>query len=331
VARDNFSRRVARAAAVGGSGRSYRNHTPLGWSVLLLVICLGGVSLVAYSRYERLHATPSAASKQSTEPPTTANLWKVGLVLDICGKVEHLPATTAAGVGITTNGRGIVTVEPGLATAPALYSGKNATLGNFLSSEGVVLTANTLQIPRTPAKSRSSSTTTSTSSTTSTSTTTTTTAKSGSTTTTTSGTTTTTTTTLPPKPITYVNGQACEGGKGIVQVKEWASPSAKAGRLVKSPTTLRLRDGQLITIAFAPRTATIPKPPNAKKIADFLVSNPGGVAPASVASGATSTTTTSTTLPAGQKGSTTTTTSSAGTTTTTSGSSSHKGSSKKKG
>ncbi|MDA8039657.1 MAG: hypothetical protein M0Z69_10965, partial [Actinomycetota bacterium] len=59
---DNFSRRVARAAAVGG-GRTYRSQAPRGWFALLLAICLGGVALVAYSSYQRTVPPPAAVKK----------------------------------------------------------------------------------------------------------------------------------------------------------------------------------------------------------------------------------------------------------------------------
>ncbi len=310
---ENFSRRVARAAAVGG-GRTYHRQTPFGWYVLLLAICVGGVGLIAYSRYERLHPT-AAASNTSNVPPTKADLWKVGLALDICGKSSYLPAT--AGVqALSTNGHGVVTIEPGLATDPTLYSGAKATLQAFLLPQNVILGSARLQLPgKSPTTATPTTSSTTTTSTTSTSTTSTTAASSSTTSTTKPGSSTTTTsTTVPaPKPIIYTNGQTCHGKKAIVQVMEWASPSAKHGHLVAKASTLRFKNGQLITIAFVPKGATIPKPGSASKIAAYLLSNPAALAPPSIASSTTLPVTVPTTTPA-----TTSTTAGSSTTTTTS-------------
>ncbi len=271
---ENFSRRVARAAAVGG-GRTYRARTPFSWYAILTVICVVGVFLVAYSRYEVTH--PVAKHLKAASPPTRANQWEVGLDLYICGRVKHLAASTDTDEPYTTDGKGVVTIEPGLASTPSLYGGKNAILNAFLVSASVVLENKSLQIP---GKAKTPSTTTTTTSTTTTTTTdpktTTTTATS---TTTSTSSTTTTTTVPPPKPIVYKNGQSCAGKKGVVQVKVWKSPSAKTGTLItRDAGSLRFSNGQLITIAFVPKGARIPKPTSAKKIADYLVSNPLGLA-----------------------------------------------------
>lgn len=69
----------------------------------------------------------------------------------------------------------------------------------------------------------------------------------------------------------------------------WKSPSAKKGVLLKNATDERLKDGQLYTVAFLPKGASIPKPTSASKIAAFLISNPGGLAPADVAQPTSST------------------------------------------
>lgn len=287
---DNFGRRVSRAASVGG-GRAYRRETPVGWYLTILLICALGVALVTYSRYERAHATTTVAA---IVPPTKANMWEAGLDLDICNRIEQLPATVTPGQAFITNGHGVVTIEPALASQPTQFSGKNAVLNTFLIENGVSLTASTLSVPSptttttttVPKHSAGSTTSTSTTSTstTSTSTTTTTTAKTtkGSSSSTTSTSTSTTTTTTPPKPRFYSNGGRCKGHKAVVEVKVWKSPSAKTGALVSNPTGLRFKDGQLITIAFVPKGTNIPKPTSAHAVAAFLISNPGGVAPANV-------------------------------------------------
>ncbi len=260
---ENFSRRVARAAAVGG-GRGYRRQTPLSWYGIVFVICVLGIALIAYSRYEANR--PAATVKpKPVIPPTTSNLWKVGLELDICGKLTKLPPSTSPGA-FTTDGTGVVTIEPSLAAVPAGATGKNAVLNAFLVPNGISLTNTNLTVapPRPP----------------STTTTTTTVPSKGSTTTgpTSTTTSTTTTTTTLPASRTYSNGQSCAGGKGIVQTEVWQSPSAKRGKIyTKNASTIRFRNGQLFTIAFVPKGTVIPKPTSAKAIAQYLIANPAGV------------------------------------------------------
>jgi hypothetical protein len=320
---ENFSRRVARAAAVGGGGgRSYRGQTPLTWYAVLLSICLVGTGLIAYSRYERTN--PTVAAPKAVVPPTKANLWQVGLDAYICGKVHNLQAPTIQGEPFSTNGHGVVSIEPGLSSDPAAYSGKNATLNMFLLSADVILTDTSLVLPghvkTTPTTTTTTTTTSAKSTTTSTTraSTTTTTSSKGTTTSSTPSTSTTTTTLPAPKAKTYKNGQSCEGKPGVVEVEVWSSPSAKTGTIItKDASSLRFKDGQLIVLAFVPKGTSIPKPTSASTINEFLLSNPTGAAPA------TTPTTTPAVTPTTAAGSTTTassaTTTTSGATTTTKG------------
>lgn len=73
-----------------------------------------------------------------------------------------------------------------------------------------------------------------------------------------------------PGKATHHNGQTCPSGtpdagkKAEVRVKVWPSFTGSANAFVPSdPTTLKLADGQLITVAFVPSKASIPKPPAA--------------------------------------------------------------------
>lgn len=60
----------------------------------------------------------------------------------------------------------------------------------------------------------------------------------------------------------YHNGDKCGSKPGYVQVKVWDSATAKTGRIVTgNPANLLLKNGQLITLAFLPKGASIPKPP----------------------------------------------------------------------
>ncbi|HMK62117.1 MAG TPA: hypothetical protein VK386_00740 [Acidimicrobiales bacterium] len=73
---------------------------------------------------------------------------------------------------------------------------------------------------------------------------------------------------LPGRP-THHNGQACptatpdKGKKANVVVKVWTSFTGAAANhptVPSDPTTLKLANDQLITIAFVPPTASVPKP-----------------------------------------------------------------------
>ncbi|MDA8276387.1 MAG: hypothetical protein M0029_13610, partial [Actinomycetota bacterium] len=73
---------VARAASTGG-GRTYRGQMPVNWYAALALLCVVGLALIGYSRYERTHQTASSAG-----PPTTSQTWYAALSVDICGKVQ---------------------------------------------------------------------------------------------------------------------------------------------------------------------------------------------------------------------------------------------------
>jgi hypothetical protein len=324
---DNFSRRVARAAASGG-GRTYRAQTPVSWYLVLLAICLLGVSLVAYSRYELLHPLP-AATKASV-PPTASDEWQAAVAVDICGTFvpTALPVDKLATDPLASIGDGIVRIEPSLSPQPTAYEGKAAILGAYLQIEGASVSAALLSVPGKPVpvpttttttsttttttvpKGKKATTTTSTSSsttTTSSSTTTSTTAaksKGKSTTTTSSSTTSTTVATEPGPAKNYKNGVTKCGSKpGYISVETWPKTTSTKGTIVpvaKADGTL-LENGQMITIAFLPKGSTIPQPPAVDRAAlkSFAIEDPGGIAtttiPSTVATTSTSSTSTSST------------------------------------
>ena len=73
-----------------------------------------------------------------------------------------------------------------------------------------------------------------------------------------------------PGKTSHRNGDACPSGtpdagkKGELRVKVWPSftpPGSNNPFFPSDPTTLKLADGQLITVAFVPSGASIPKPP----------------------------------------------------------------------
>ncbi len=317
----DFSRKVARAAAVGG-GRSYRSQTPRGWYALLLAICLVGITLVAYSRYERTQAPPVAAAKPKV-PPTANSEWEVGVAVDVCHTVvDNALTETTAGFGTAYDslGHGLVNIAPSRATVPADFEGNKANVASYLAVVDVGLSSKKLQlagVPKTTKKSSSSTKTSSSTTTTSSTTTSTTTAASS--TSSTSSSTTTTTTAPPPPPRVYTAGVTrCSGTPGVVKVETWSSPSAAHGVFVSPDkvTASKWHNGELITIAFVPSSTTsLPKPPVANKVAQFLASNPLGTLNTPTSSVPTSSVPTSS-QPAGSTTSSTTPTSSSTTTTT---------------
>jgi len=129
---------VARAAATGG-GRTYRGQRPMKWYASLVFICLLGVALIAYSRYERQHPTST--------PPTIGTQWFASIAFDVCGTVQpNLPQNpnAAKNPGIATPGLGVISIAP----LTEKDAGDNATLGRFVDSyPGLVLTPNALRLP----------------------------------------------------------------------------------------------------------------------------------------------------------------------------------------
>lgn len=131
---------VQRAATTGG-GRTYRGQMPVNWYASLVIICVVGLLLIGFSRYQRTHQTAS-----SSGPPTTHQQWFAALGVDICGKMQpNLPASTnTSQTGLTANGNGVLTIAP----KNSSESGGNATLGKFVSGyAGLQLTSSTLQYP----------------------------------------------------------------------------------------------------------------------------------------------------------------------------------------
>ena len=264
MAKGDTGKWVARAGATGG-GRTYRGQMPMKWYSSLVLICLVGVALVVYSRYELQH--PAAPVQ-----PAVGSHWYQALAFDVCGALQpnlaaNPNASKAPIPGIRTDGDGVIQVAPTVASD----AGDNATLARFVQHyPGLELTATTLKIPGTKA---------------------------------------------------YTSGTSCPAGTpdahktASLVVKAWPSftpPGSNNPVLYHSPGDVKLADGQLITVAFVPSGATIPKP-SASAITALLNDRAG-------ASSSSSTTTPSvtTTVPAlttTTRGSTTSTTKPSTTTT----------------
>ncbi len=131
---------VQRAATTGG-GKTYRGKRPVNFYASLVVICVLGLLLIGFSRYQRTHQTAS-----SSGPPTTQQVWYAALGIDICGKMQpDLPASPTSGsTGLVANGNGVLTIHP----KNSSESGHNATLGKFVSGyKGLELDNSTLRYP----------------------------------------------------------------------------------------------------------------------------------------------------------------------------------------
>jgi hypothetical protein len=235
---------VQRAATTGG-GRTYRGQMPINWYATLVIICVVGLLLIGFSRYQRTHTSSS-----SSGPPTTQQTWYSGLGIDVCGTMEpSLPASTnTSKTGLTANGNGVLTVAP----KNSSESGQNATLGKFVSGyKGLELTSSTLQYPGKPAMN---------------------------------------------------NGDVCSKGSpdagktGVVIVVSWPNFASKGKGTQTSgaPQDLLFTNGQLITMAFVPVTATVPKPPGQTITALITASTQG---PASQTSTTASSSTPASTVP----------------------------------
>jgi hypothetical protein len=113
---------------------------------------------------------------------------------------------------------------------------------------------------------------------------------------------------------TFVEGEdECDGKPGIVQVAVWDDPSDETPRIVTEDMGgIKLGENQVLTIAFAPQGADLPKPPTAVRLQDPNAAEEGRpVQPIEGVPDPSTTTapggdTSSTTAPAGD-GSTTTT------------------------
>ena len=137
---------MQRAGETGG-GRTYRGQMPVKWYMSLVLICVLGVALVVYSRYELGH--PATA----VQPAANSAHWYAALGFDVCGtpRTQPLPANpnlTGTNVpGIRTDGDGVIQIIP----TSAKDAGNNATLARFVQTyPKLVLSSSKLGIPGSP-------------------------------------------------------------------------------------------------------------------------------------------------------------------------------------
>jgi hypothetical protein len=114
---------------------------PVNWYASLILICVVGLILIGFSRYQRTHQTASSAG-----PPTTSQVWHAALATDICGTMQPPlpPSTNTKTTGLTAGQDGVVTIAP----RNSSESGANATLGKFVSGyKGLELSSSSLKYP----------------------------------------------------------------------------------------------------------------------------------------------------------------------------------------
>jgi hypothetical protein len=136
------SKKVARAAGIGG-GHTHRRATPWGYlGVIALIVVLGIVGTVA-SRERRL----TQINSQGNTAPTVGTLWHEGYAVYECGQFVAPITSKNNPEGIHTDNTpahaGIIIIDPTVKAA----AGKNATLGVFASAVGMKLNAAELQVP----------------------------------------------------------------------------------------------------------------------------------------------------------------------------------------
>jgi len=118
------SKKVARAAGIGG-GRTNRGKAPVLWYSTLVVILLAGVGLTAFSRDQRLEELGSPTSKEA--PRANADHWHVALGVRVCDKWLDPVQDQKDPKGIHTHGDGIIHIHPFVASA----AGPRSTLARY--------------------------------------------------------------------------------------------------------------------------------------------------------------------------------------------------------
>jgi hypothetical protein len=141
VAKSTSGKLVSRVGAAGG-GKTYRKARPANYYGVLAVVCILGLVLVVYSRYQ--YQNPSHHHTVST-PPLIGKTYYFALAADNCGTA--LPALTQDPTykgSYHVQSSGIVNLTP----AVSANAGKNATLANFATQyPGLTVSSSTLAIP----------------------------------------------------------------------------------------------------------------------------------------------------------------------------------------
>jgi hypothetical protein len=139
MGRASSSKKVARAAGIGG-GRARRRQTPWAYSGIIFLIIVLGVAGTVASRQSR----NSQISRAGTSAPTVGTVWQEGYAVYACGKfLAPISTRSPDPQGITTRVAGIIDIAPTVRAS----AGRNATLGKFADAVGLKLNAAELQVP----------------------------------------------------------------------------------------------------------------------------------------------------------------------------------------
>jgi hypothetical protein len=142
------SKKVARAAGIGGRG--YRRRTPWSYFGIIVLIVVLGVGGTVFSRHQRDQQIAAAGTQGAL---TVGTLNYEAYAVYECGKFvapvktpapdpDGITAWTPSGVRPATDG-GVIEIAPTSKTV----AGKNATLGKFAQAVGMKLNAAELQTP----------------------------------------------------------------------------------------------------------------------------------------------------------------------------------------
>ena len=134
------SKKVARAAGIGG-GRTNRGKAPVLWYSTLVVILLAGVGLTAFSRDQRLEELGSPTSKE--EPRAGSAHWHVALGVRVCDKWLDPVQDQNDPKGIHTHGDGIIHIHPSVASA----AGRRSTFARYAEAVEGKLAVNSFSWP----------------------------------------------------------------------------------------------------------------------------------------------------------------------------------------
>ena len=77
-------------------------------------------------------------------------------------------------------------------------------------------------------------------------------------------------------PVLWTNGATCNGplhGKGTLVAKVWSSPTASPSTVSTNITSIRLGNGEMITLAFVPSGSSIPEPSSKATMISTMVQN----------------------------------------------------------
>ena len=143
------SKKVSRAARVGGGGRRARSGRSYFWpGFISVVVVLGTIGVVFSRQQNQSQAAPLSAPSRDPSPPRVGDHWHTAYGVNICGKWAPSITEQTDPVGIHTHADGVIHVHPFQVRDGNPFTGRHATLGAWLRSiEGVRITATEIDLP----------------------------------------------------------------------------------------------------------------------------------------------------------------------------------------